>query len=41
MIETVNIHGKLYVTADEVARFEARAAAGEFAQACGGAAKSA
>lgn len=32
LIETVNICGKLYITADEINRFEARARAGEFAK---------
>jgi hypothetical protein len=31
-ISTINIAGRLYVTRDEVARFEARAAAGEFSK---------
>lgn len=31
-ITTINICGKLYVAAEEVERFEARAAAGEFAR---------
>jgi hypothetical protein len=30
LIKTVNIFGKLYVTTDEIARFESRAIAGEF-----------
>jgi hypothetical protein len=30
LIETVNIFGKLYVTRDEISRFEQRALAGEF-----------
>ena len=32
MITTQNIFGKLYVTRDEIARFEARVGAGEFAK---------
>ena len=32
LIKPVNIHSKLYVHEDEIARFEARALAGEFAQ---------
>jgi hypothetical protein len=31
-ISTINIADRLYVTRDEVARFEARAAAGEFSK---------
>jgi hypothetical protein len=31
-ISTINIAGRLYITRDEVARFEARAAAGEFSK---------
>jgi hypothetical protein len=31
-IEPVNISGRLYITAEEEARFHARAAAGEFAR---------
>lgn len=31
-LQTVNICGKLYVASDEIERFEARAAAGEFAR---------
>jgi hypothetical protein len=30
LIQTVNIFGKLYVTRDEIARFEERAMSGEF-----------
>lgn len=30
LIQTVNIFGKLYVTRDEIARFEQRAMSGEF-----------
>ncbi len=30
LIKTVNIFGKLYITRDEIARFERRAIAGEF-----------
>lgn len=30
LIKTVNIFGKLYVTRDEIARFEERAMSGEF-----------
>lgn len=30
LVKTVNIFGKLYITRDEIARFERRALAGEF-----------
>ena len=30
LIQTINIFGKLYITTDEIARFESRAIAGEF-----------
>jgi hypothetical protein len=30
IIQTVNVFGKLYITREEIARFEARAIAGEF-----------
>ena len=33
LIETVNIFGRVYVSRDEIARFEARAMAGEFTKA--------
>ena len=32
LIETVNIFGRLYVTREEIARFESRAMAGDFAR---------
>jgi len=32
-IETVNIAGRVYISRQEIERFEARAAAGEFSQA--------
>jgi hypothetical protein len=31
-IQTINISGRLYVSQDEISRFRARAAAGEFAK---------
>jgi len=31
-IKTINISGKIYIHVDEIARFEARALAGEFAK---------
>lgn len=31
IIKAVNVFGKLYISRDEIARFEARAVAGEFA----------
>ena len=40
LVRTCSIHGRIYIHADEIARFEARAAAGEFAKGCGGASKS-
>jgi hypothetical protein len=40
IIEVINIHGRLYIHADEIARFEKRAAAGEFAAEPAGAAAS-
>lgn len=33
LIETVNICGKIYVTTDEITRFESRALSGEFRKA--------
>ncbi len=33
MLTTVNIYGRLYILRSEIARFNARAAAGEFARA--------
>jgi hypothetical protein len=33
LIQTLNIFGRLYITADEIRRFEARAIAGDFSQA--------
>lgn len=32
LIVTTNIHGRIYVTGDEIKRFEARAVNGEFAK---------
>ncbi len=32
LIDTANIHGRLYITGDEIKRFEARAVNGEFAK---------
>ena len=32
LIETVNIHGRLYVTRESIAAFERRAIAGEFSK---------